>query len=96
MSDQPENFAPESTLPADLQAIIGEFGEEKPFRIQGFVIRKDKDNRPWWAVIVRGNTVLLEACPRESGIRTAYAGSPTHCRIREATWDEVEAYLDPD
>ena len=30
------------------------------------------------------------------GVRTAFAGSPTHCRIRLATWNEVEAYLDSD
>jgi len=63
MSDQsgdpPEILAPESTLPADLQAIIVEFSGQKRFRIQGFVIRKDKDNQPWWTAFVRGNSVLL-------------------------------------
>jgi hypothetical protein len=100
MTDQPddaaENHAPESKLPGDLLALLSEYGEQKRFRIRGFVIRKDKDNQPWWMAVVRGNSIMLEACLRESGVRTAFAGSPTHCRIRLATWNEVEAYLDSD
>ena len=57
MTDQPddaaENHAPESKLPADLQAIMVEFSGQKRFRIQGFVIRKQKDNLPGWMAIVR-------------------------------------------
>lgn len=98
MTDQPddaaENHAPESKLPGDLLALLSEYGEQKRFRIRGFVIRKD--NQPWWMAVVRGNSIMLEACLRESGVRTAFAWSPTHCRIRLATWNEVEAYLDSD
>ena len=98
MTDQPdeaaENRAPESKLPGDLLALLSEYGEEKRFRIRGFVIRKD--NQPRWMALVRRNSLMFEACLRESGVRTAFAVSPTHRRFRLATWNEVEAYRDSD
>jgi hypothetical protein len=62
-----------SALPADLLAITGELSEEKRFRIRGVVIRKDSGDQIEWVALVRGNTVLPEACIRESGDRTADA-----------------------
>jgi hypothetical protein len=93
-----EAVAPLDVLPGDLLTVLVDAKPEATPRsaasweLHGFVMRGTKDAASWY-LVVSGNAVSCEYWLREHGFDRAFAGSPTHVKVRVATDDEVAAYL---